>query len=65
MKLTLAQAAEQLGVHPDTLRNWGKQDPPVGPPFTRTAGGHRRYDQTEMERWAAGLISPKHIPISA
>ncbi len=51
MKLMLSQAAERIGVHPDTLRDWGKQDPPAGPRFTRTAGGHRRYDEADIEEF--------------
>lgn len=47
--LTLSEAADHLGVHPDTLKRWG----PKGPTFTRTAGGHRRYDIADLDAWSA------------
>jgi len=55
MKLALAQAAERCGVHPDTLRDWGKQTPPVGPRFSRTQGGHRRYDEDDIREWQLAM----------
>lgn len=45
--LTLSEAADHLGCHPDTLKRWG----PDGPTFTRTAGGHRRYDIVDLDAW--------------
>lgn len=41
-----AQAAEQLGIHADTLRRWEKEGT-ITPP-TRTAGGHRRYSDNDI-----------------
>ncbi len=44
--LTLNKAAEQLGIHPDTLRRWadgGKI------PVFKTPGGHRRFSKSEIE----------------
>ena len=41
--LTLSEAAEQLGVHPTTLRRWADNgDIPV----SVTPGGHRRFLET-------------------
>ena len=40
------QAAEQLGIHADTLRRWEKEGT-ITPP-TRTAGGHRRYSDNDI-----------------
>jgi len=46
----LSETARLLGVHPSTVRAWadtGKL------PVHRTAGGHRRFLRTEIERWEA------------
>jgi excisionase family DNA binding protein len=40
--LTIYQAAEHLGVSPQTLRRWERQG--KGIPCHKTAGGQRRYD---------------------
>src|SRR4051812_2895186 len=45
--LSIGEAAELLGVHIDTLRNWerrGLLSPSVTP------GGHRRYDRTNLQK---------------
>ena len=43
--LTLSEAAEQLGVHPTTLRRWADNgDIPV----SVTPGGHRRFLETDI-----------------
>jgi len=45
--LTLKEAAERLGVHPATLRRWADR----GDVDVRlTAGGHRRFPLSEIER---------------
>lgn len=54
MKVPLSQAAEIIGVHPDTLKGWGDK----GPAFTRTAGGHRRYDTEVLDEWFVREHSP-------
>lgn len=44
-KISIQEASELLGVHPDTLRRWedeGKIQP------ERTPGGHRRYDVAKL-----------------
>lgn len=46
--LSLSEAAELLGVHPGTVRNWSNQGVI---PFHRTRGGHRRYKRSEIEIW--------------
>lgn len=46
--LSLSEAAELLGVHPGTVRNWSNQGVI---PFHRTRGGHRRYKRAEIEIW--------------
>jgi excisionase family DNA binding protein len=43
--LTLNQAAEQLGIHPDTLRRWADGGKIA---FFRTPGGHRRFSESEI-----------------
>jgi excisionase family DNA binding protein len=46
----LAQAAQQLDIHPTTLRRWADNgDIPV----MRTPGGHRRFAATDMANWPA------------
>jgi excisionase family DNA binding protein len=47
--LSLSEAAEFLGVHPSTVRNWSDQGTL---PVYRTSGSHRRYKKSEIELWA-------------
>jgi DNA-binding transcriptional regulator YiaG len=44
--LTAEQAAVQLGVSAQTIRNWEKQEKLI--PLQRTEGGHRRYSQSQI-----------------
>ena len=44
--LSLSEAAEVLGVHPSTVRNWADQG---RLPVHRTHGGHRRFRRAEVE----------------
>ncbi len=44
--LTVDQVAVQLGVSPQTVRNWETQGKLV--PSCRTGGGHRRYSQKQV-----------------
>jgi excisionase family DNA binding protein len=46
--LSLSDAAELVGVHPGTLRNWSDQGKF---PVHRTNGGHRRYRRNEIDLW--------------
>lgn len=47
--LSLRQAAELLGVHPATVRNWADEGKI---PSRRTAGKHRRFHRDELMRFA-------------
>jgi len=44
--LTIHEAAEFLGVSPQTLRRWEREGRAI--PSQRTAGGQRRYDSTTL-----------------
>jgi excisionase family DNA binding protein len=46
--LSLSEIAEELGVHPSTVRNWTNQGQI---PFHRTQGGHRRFKRNEVSLW--------------
>lgn len=46
--LGLSAAADVLGVHPSTVRNWADQGKL---PVHRTQGGHRRFLSAELDLW--------------
>jgi len=46
--LSLSAAADVLGVHPSTVRNWADQG---RLPVHRTQGGHRRFLHSELDLW--------------
>ena len=48
--LTLSEAADELGVHPSTLRRWTDEG---RVPARRTPGGHRRYAKADIDGYAA------------
>jgi excisionase family DNA binding protein len=48
--ISLRQAAELLGVHPATVRNWADKGDLVA---RRTPGGHRRFRKSELLGYAA------------
>ncbi|MDJ0757139.1 MAG: helix-turn-helix domain-containing protein [Ardenticatenaceae bacterium] len=48
--LTLRKAAARLDIHPATLRRWADQG---DIPFMLTPGGHRRFAEDDIERFAA------------
>jgi molybdopterin-binding protein len=55
----MGQAAELLGVSPDTVRRWtdaGRL------PTIRTGGGHRRVDGAALAGFAASLAVERHPP---
>lgn len=53
--LTVSKAAEVLGVHRDTLRDWanGGKIPSI-----RTQGGHRRFRQSDLDALKGNLPEP-------
>ena len=46
MKVSISQAAKELGVTAKTLRRWEEQDKID---VERTVGGHRRYDLAKLQ----------------
>jgi len=46
--MSLSEAANLLGIHPSTVRNWSDQGTL---PVHRTQGGHRRYRRSEIDLW--------------
>ncbi len=57
--LTIGQAAELLGVHPLTMRNWSEKGTVR---CLRTPGGHRRYRLRDLRRV---LAAPQDDPATA
>ena len=55
MKVSISQAAKELGVTAKTLRRWEEQDKID---VERTVGGHRRYDLAKLQ----GLVPRKPQP---
>jgi len=47
--LSLRKAADMLGVHPATVRNWADEGQL---PSRRTVGGHRRFNREDVLRYA-------------
>ncbi|MAS35575.1 MAG: hypothetical protein CL610_16310 [Anaerolineaceae bacterium] len=47
--VSLRQAADMLGVHPATVRNWADEGKL---PSRRTPGGHRRFRRSDLMRYA-------------
>jgi excisionase family DNA binding protein len=60
--LSLRQAAEILGVHPATVRNWADKG---DLPSRRTPGGHRRFRKSELLQYAAtqGELQPLELQV--
>jgi len=50
--LAISEAADRLGIHPDTLRAWADKGH-VG--VIRTPTGYRRFDPDEIERVRAEM----------
>ncbi len=46
--VSLGEAAEIIGVHPATIRNWAERGEL---PFRRTPGGHRRFRRSDLQSW--------------
>jgi len=53
--LTTTEAAEVAAVAPSTIKRWADQGLL---PFSRTAGGHRRFDRFAIERLLRGQPTP-------
>jgi len=48
--VSLGEAAQIVGVHPATIRNWAERGEL---PFRRTPGGHRRFRRSDLKQWIA------------
>jgi excisionase family DNA binding protein len=64
-KISIQEASDLLGVHPDTLRRWEDEGKITS---ERTTGGHRRYDVAKLlgttEREGKTISIPnKAIPL--
>ncbi len=53
--VSLREAADILGVHPATIRNWADKGEL---PMRRTPGGHRRFRRDDLEAWLETRQSP-------
>lgn len=60
--VSLRRAAEILGVHPATVRNWA-DDGKL--PFRRTAGKHRRFNVNDLKTYASsqGELQPLEVKV--
>lgn len=56
MLYNVAQAAELLGIHPQTLRNWDRSGKFVA---LKTPGGQRRYSPEMLKDTQENLTKPK------
>lgn len=52
--LSLGEACERLGIHPNTLRKWDREGKVR---VVRTVGGKRRVPESEVER-LMGIVKP-------
>lgn len=53
--VSLSEAADLLGVHPATVRNWSDRG---DLPTRRTPGGHRRFRRADLEQWSTTQHQP-------
>jgi excisionase family DNA binding protein len=60
--VSLREAADILGVHPATVRNWADRG---DLPARRTPGGHRRFRRVDLEQHArsAGEMQPTEVQV--
>lgn len=60
--VSLRQAADLLGVHPATVRNWADKG---DLPSRRTPGGHRRFRKADLTQYAAtqGELQPLEVQV--
>jgi excisionase family DNA binding protein len=65
--LSISQAAQLLGVHPQTLRAWADKGLV---PHVRLPSGQRRFDRQRLERvradmWREARNEPKPVEVAA
>ena len=60
--VSLRKAADILGVHPATVRNWADKG---DLPSRRTPGGHRRFNKDDLTRYAQsqGELQPMEVQV--
>ncbi len=58
--ISLRHAAELLGVHPATVRTWADEGKISS---RRTAGGHRRFSRSDLERFAQAAPDVQPIEV--
>lgn len=60
--VSLRKAADILGVHPATVRNWADKGEL---PTRRTAGGHRRFNRDDLAHYAhsQGELQPMEVQV--
>lgn len=60
--VSLRKAADILGVHPATVRNWADKGEL---PTRRTAGGHRRFNRDDLAHYAhaEGELQPMEVQV--
>ncbi len=60
--VSLRQAADMLGVHPATVRNWADKG---DLPSRRTPGGHRRFRKSDLLQYAEtqGELQPLEVQL--
>ncbi len=60
--VSLRQAADMLGVHPATVRNWADKG---DLPSRRTPGGHRRFRKSDLLNYAEtqGELQPLEVQV--
>lgn len=60
--VSLRRAAEIMGVHPATIRNWADKG---NLPSRRTPGGHRRFNLADLRHYAQtqGELQPAEVQI--
>ena len=55
--LRIREAAEFLGVSPNTLRNWGRED--KIPEFRHPVNNYRLYRQSDLEEVLRRIMQPR------
>lgn len=60
--VSLREAADILGVHPATVRNWADKGEL---PMRRTPGGHRRFNRDDLTRYAQSQdeVQPTEVQV--